>query len=183
MLSRFFSKAIIGIVSLTLSLFSSYKGIDVHFENLQYRIQTSKVYFTANLTQPFTKDAEDIFKSGEKIKIFFNFEIKKGEEKIDSEEFIHSVRFDTMKQEFLYYKSEENKYYEIKEFSKLISEISKFEFVTDYEVVKGKINFKLTAKLGKIHIAPLEREYNLMALWNWTKPYIETEIEVKKDEV
>ncbi len=183
MVTRFFSKALIGLVSLTLSLFSSYKGIDVNFENFAYQVKSSKVYFSANLTKPFTKDAEDIFKSGAKIKLFFNLEIYKGDKKIIKKKYLHSVRFDPMKQIFLFYKSEENKYYEIRDFEKLVSEISFFEYTANYDDVKGNIDFKLTANLNKIRISLLEREYNLMSLWNWSKPYFEKNIEVKENEI
>jgi hypothetical protein len=183
MITRFFSKALIGLVSVTLSLFSSYKGIDVSFENFQYKIKSSQVCFMTNLTKPFTKEAEDLFKSGEKIKIFFNLTIRRGGTIIVEDEYIHSIRFDTMKQKFLFYKSEENKYFEIKNFRELVKDVSKYEYKIDLEDVKGNISFKLEAHLGKIHIAPLEREYNLMALWNWSKPYLEKNIEVEYDEI
>ena len=117
------------------------------------------------------------------ILLNLNLEIYKGDKNIIKKKYLHSVRVDPMKQIFLFYKSEENKYYEIRDFEKLVSEISLFEYTANYDDVKGNIDFKLTANLNKIKISLLEREYNLMSLWNWSKPYFEKNIEVEEYEV
>ncbi|MCK4653720.1 MAG: hypothetical protein KAU01_04685, partial [Candidatus Cloacimonetes bacterium] len=68
------SKIISGFISLSILLLSSYEGNRATFSELTTSFLGDKIFIKTELINAFENDFEEIFKSGQRIDIFFNIE-------------------------------------------------------------------------------------------------------------
>ncbi len=165
------SKIINGVITLSILLLSTYEGNDAAFTALSVDFLGNNIYIKTQLIDAFENDFEEIFRSGQKIDIFFKIKIKNNSAVIHTNEFKHSVVFDPMSQFFTIELEEQDKSFSTELYHELIEGISKIEYFYKGDKLT-EIDVTLTSFLKKIRLESINKEYNMMMLWNFKKPKI-----------
>ncbi|MCD4797045.1 MAG: hypothetical protein K8R49_07760 [Candidatus Cloacimonetes bacterium] len=165
------SKIINGVISLSMLFLSTYEGNDAAFAAITANFLGNNIYLKTQLINAFENDFEEIFKSGQKIDIFFEIKIKNNSAVIHTNEFKHSVVFDPMSQFFTIELEEQEKSLSMESYQQLLETISNVEYSYKGDELT-EIDITLTSFLKKIHLESINKEYDMMMLWNFKKPKI-----------
>ncbi|MDO9578795.1 MAG: hypothetical protein Q7J16_13010 [Candidatus Cloacimonadales bacterium] len=176
------SKIITGVVTLSMLLLSSYEGNNAKFSSMMASYLGSKIYVNAQLVDAFENDFEKIFKSGQRIDIFFNISIYNKNEIAHEREFRHAVIFDPIKKYYNVFLEEQDVQSVITDYNELLETISHVEYFYNGEKYEGG-HVILSAYLKKIKLEHLNKEYDLMMLWKFKKPKMNKLCELSKEEI
>ncbi len=165
------SKIISGFISLSMLLLSSYEGNRAAFAELTASFLGDKIFIKTELVHAFENDFEEIFKSGQRIDIFFNIELKNQSVVIHENEFKHSVVFNPLSQFFTIGLEEQNISTTTDSYQELIDIISKVEYQYEGEEL-NEVNISIKSFLKKIRLQSINKEYDMMMLWKFKKPSI-----------
>ena len=165
------SKIITGVITLSMLLLSSYEGNNAAFENFTATVLGSNVYIKANLVSAFENDFEELFKSGQKIDIFFNINITDEDGPVYRDEFIHSILFNPLEQIYLIFLEEQRTQTTAASMEELIEIISNVDYVCKCEGFREG-NISITSHLKKIRLKSIGREYDMMMLWKFKRPTV-----------
>lgn len=166
------NKIITGVITLSMMLLSSYEGNNAKFDDVFASYVGSKIFVSAKLVEAFENDFVEIFKSGQKIDVFFKIQIFNQDTEIQEAEFCHSVIFDPLKNNFTVFleeKQEQITVSSVEQVKEIISAIEYYYNATKYD--GGHII--LSSYLKKIKLQSMQKEYDLMMLWKFKKPKIE----------
>src|SRR6056297_3130690 len=104
-----FDKIVSGLISISMALFSSYKGNDADFAFLHANLQENHITISAELENAFENDFEEIFKLGTDVYIYYHLEIENKTGEIFSSIFTHKVEYDPVLRRYFIDLSEQNK--------------------------------------------------------------------------
>jgi hypothetical protein len=175
------SKIITGVITLSMLLLSSYEGNNAVFNQMMASYIGSKIYVSAQLENAFENDFDEIFKSGQRVDIFFKIEIFNHDGKTHEREFRHAVIFDPLKKYYNVFLEEQNLQTVITDYDELIESISQVEYYYNGDKYEGG-HVTLTAYMKKIKLQKLKKEYDLMMLWKFKKPKINKRCEISREE-
>lgn len=177
------NKIVSGLVSIALFLFSSYKGNDATFSDIFIDYHKGRLSINTTLDNAFKNDFDDIFKSGKKIKVWFSIKIENYGKTIFEDKCYHQIEYDPLSQRFEIYLSEDNDYTYVKSNEEIIEEISEFEYTCDLNEVdfRDNLDIEITAFLKKVNFAKMNKEIDLMLLWNFKKPKIKKQFNINKN--
>ncbi|MCF7794668.1 MAG: hypothetical protein K9N09_12060 [Candidatus Cloacimonetes bacterium] len=167
------NKIITGVITLSMMLLSSYEGNNAKFDNVFASFVGSQIFVSAQLIDAFENDFEEVFKSGQRIEIFFNIKIFSEDLQIHDAEFRHAVLFDPLGKYYTVYLEEQQMQTTASNYEELKEIISNVEY--SYNSVKydgGHI--LLSAYLKKIKLQSMQKEYDMMMLWKFKKPKVNT---------
>lgn len=165
------SKIITGVITLSMLLLSSYEGNNAAFENFTATVLGSNVYIKANLISAFENDFEELFKSGQKIDIFFKVDIKDSERTVHEKEFKHSIIFNPLEQIYIIFLEDQNVQTSAVSLEELIEIISGIDYVCKCEGF-DEGNISLSSHLKKVRLKSIDKEYDMMMLWKFKKPSV-----------
>jgi len=164
-------KIFTGIVSLSMVLFSSYKGNEAKFTSLNALLTNDRIVISSELENAFDNDFSNIFKSGQKIEICFDLKIFEAKKVIHQKKFCHSVEYDPLYKNFAVELEENDKNLVMDSYTKLIKTISNIEYEYSGRV-PPTVRVSIKAHLKKLNLTTLGKEYNLMLLWKLKNPEI-----------
>ncbi|MCK9333104.1 MAG: hypothetical protein PHY41_03950 [Candidatus Cloacimonetes bacterium] len=170
MLEALGTKVFSGIVSLSLLLFSSFKGNDPHFGAISVRRSESFIYVSGSLQSAFENDFPSIFSSGTKIPIYFRIHIRQDGKTLSKQRFSHTVSFDTVTGIYELDRGKTNELFRSDSIEDLIREVSKFNFAFPHQAHWEHLNIRIEAELPKVRFEQLNKQVDLMVLWKYKKP-------------
>jgi hypothetical protein len=174
------SKILTGVVSLSMLLFSSFKGNDPSLSVINHRTSSSYLYLSGELLSAFDNDFSSIFASGVPIPIYFNLNIKSGNRTVVNKRFQHVVSFDPVSGVYELQKQGNPEVFRSKAVNEVIRELSLYQLSVPYQSTWGIVSVKLEAELPAVRFQELDQETDLMILWKYKKPAAKTQIDLRK---
>ncbi len=168
------------IVSLSVFLFSSYTGNDPAFGTLNSRAGESYLQLRTSLVSAFENDFPDVFKSGSTIPVNFILTIRNKNGVLVNRNFQNSVRYDPAQAVYEVKTGGMNRKLQTPNYHTMISEISGFECSIPYRSSWGIVSVSLEASLPSVRFEQLQKKVDLMVLWKYQKPKINTQLNLKK---
>ncbi len=165
------SKIITGVITLSMLLLSSYEGNNAAFENFTATVLGSNVYIKANLVTAFENDFEELFRSGQKIDIYFNVIITDRDGPVHQDEFIHSILFNPLERFYLIFLEEQQSQTTAGSLEELIEIISNIDYVCECEGF-DEGNISISSHLKKVRLKSIGKEYDMMMLWKFKRPSV-----------
>ena len=165
------SKIITGVITLSMLLLSSYEGNNAAFEDFTATVLGNNIYIKANLVQAFENDFEEVFKSGQRIDIFFTVDIRNSDGPVYQDEFRHSILFNPLEQRYVVFLEDQQTQTSVGSFEELIEVISNVDYVCKCEDF-DEGNISLSSYLKKIRLKSIGKEYDMMMLWKFSKPTV-----------
>ncbi|MDD3050944.1 MAG: hypothetical protein PHR06_07330 [Candidatus Cloacimonetes bacterium] len=172
------NKLFTGVVAFAMMFFSSYKGNDAKFKNLDVLLTGPQLIIRTELQDAFTNDFQEVFKSGKEIRVWFKIVVMAEKKTILQNEFFHEIQFDPLSQSFTLFIEETQATYEIEDYNELIRTISIVNYFYDLPDTyrHQKLTVELSSFLKKITLANLDKQVDLMMLWNYKTPFSSKEI-------
>ena len=168
------NKILTGVITLSMLLLSSYEGNNARFENVFASYVGNRIFISAELTEAFSNDFEELFQSGQRIDIFFKVQILDFEQQIEEKIFRHAVIFDPLNHEYTVYLEEQGERLLEADYAHLIELISHFEYTYNAEKYRGGYVI-LSSYLKKIRLQSTQKEYDMMMLWKFKQPKIKVD--------
>lgn len=174
------SKILAGVVSLSMLLFSSFKGNDPSLSAINHSTSSSYLYLSGQLHSAFDNDFPTIFASGVPIPIHYNLNIKSGNRAVVNKRFQHVVSFDPVTGVYEVQKQGEPEMYYSDSVEQVIRELSFYRFSVPYQSSWGIVKVRIEADLPKVSFPDLDQEMDLMILWKFKKPAAKTQIDLRE---
>ncbi|MDP8201230.1 MAG: hypothetical protein P9M11_03740 [Candidatus Tenebribacter burtonii] len=174
-------KVISGLAAFSMLLLSSYQGNEAAFSNYTTSFLGNRMFPECKLENAFENDFEEIFKSGQIIDIFFNVIIDLEGSVIHEEEFRHSIIFDPLTQLFSIELEDQDLSFSTNSYDELKIIISNIEYSFKDENIKD-CTITINAHLPKIRLIALNKDFDLMMLWKFSKPQLTTNLASKQYE-
>jgi len=178
MIGSLLYKTYLNIVSLSVLLFSNYVGNSVSFSPLSMQNVGDNIVCSAHLLNAFENDFEEIFKSGKEIRVWFEFKALNNSKIIHFEKFYHAFKWDVKSRVYYVELQEQSFTTTAKTTEELVYLLSVVEFPFYRAKHRGNISIELTAYLPKIYMDEINKEFDLMLLWNLKKPSVKKEINI-----
>jgi len=177
MFQAFTNKVVTGIISLSMVLFSSYKGNPAKFENLMLDNSINGIAIEASLSDAFENDFEDVFKSGSSVRVFFELKILEDKNELYSSNFSHMVLFDTQTKLFTLELEEQDLTLTELPYKRMLEQLAHISCDVD-EILPSTIMIVLTSYLPKMRLESVDQEYDMMILWNMKRPTIKRQFNI-----
>lgn len=180
MLELLGSKIMVGVVSLSLLLFSSFQGNDPQLGAIKHYSSSSTLYLSGELLSAFDKDFESIFASSVPIPVYFKLNIKSGSRTVLTRQLTHLVSFNPATGIYVLRKGTEPELLRTSSVEQIIKEISKYKFNIPYKSSWGLININIQAEMPRVRLEEKGKEIDLMMLWKYKKPSAKIQIDLHK---
>jgi hypothetical protein len=178
----FSQKLLASLVTVSVFLFSSFKGNDASFSTMQIHNSGNYLILQSNLVNSFDNDFQDIFQSGKQVDVWFNLEIKQNKNILYKQEFRHSVQYDHLSSVYKVFLEEQHQNISVKDYSEMIRLMSHIEYSLPSKHEWKKIDIHLDSYLKTMRIESLKKEINLMVLWKLKKPECKESVDLKTNE-
>ncbi len=175
-------KVFTGLVSIAMVMFSSYEGNNAEFSKILINHNPENIRIRTVLVNAFENDFEQIFRSGTPIIINYNFQVKKEDTIIAVKTYKNSVVFDPMNRFFQVNAEAANHHTFVHSLEELIPLLSEVDIFFDHWNVTGTYHFELSADMEKVYLSSLDREFDLLLLWNLKAPVATFEYTVERYE-
>jgi len=175
-------KVFTGLVSIAMVMFSSYEGNNAEFSKILINHNPGTIRIRTVLMNAFENDFEQIFRSGTPIIINYNIEVEKDDTTITLKTYKNSVVFDPMNRIFQVDAEASNHYTFVSSLEELVPLLSEVDIFFDYGTETGTYRFRLSADMEKVYLTSVDREFNLMLLWNLKTPVATFEYTVERYE-
>jgi hypothetical protein len=163
-------KVVSGFLNVTMMLFSSYQGNNPSFSEIFLHNDLNNINIRTELVSAFDNDFQTIFKSGKPIIIYFSLTTQKDKEPAENHTFAHVVVFHPLKAYYQINLGPDNNQVITESYEELLTLISHLEFIYSYSGEPGVYHFTLTASLDKIRLDTMDRDFDMMMLWNFKQP-------------
>lgn len=178
MLGSLVSKVYLNVLAFSVLLFSNYTGNVVNFTDVKAKAVGDNIVFSTFLETAFENDFNEIFKSGKEIKVWFEFRVLKDNKIVHFEKFYHQVKWNPSKQEYSIDLQEQNYKVSVKNFQELKYYLSNVEYPFYKSTHKGDFQIEFKSYLPKVYLDTINKEVDLMLLWNMKRPTIKREIRI-----
>ncbi|MFO7896330.1 MAG: DUF4390 domain-containing protein [Candidatus Cloacimonadales bacterium] len=169
------NKIIMGVVSAGMLLFSSYEGNEVKFSSPQLIVNENSYYLSTNLESAFDNSFEEILKSGEEIFIDFELKMEKNPWDFKTITFYHSTQYNSMNKSYTVRLDEQQQFQQVNDFANLVSLLSHVNMQwEEYELEVSKLT--LSASIRNVRLPSLDKQYNMMMLWNFKQPTLKIDL-------
>ena len=174
-------KVISGLAAFSMLLLSSYQGNEASFSAYTTSFLDDRLFFECKLENAFDNDFEEIFKSGQSIDIFFGVIIELNNLIIHEEEFRHSIIFDPLTQVFSIELEDQDLSLSTNSYDELKIIISNIEYSFKDKNIRD-CSLMLNAYLPKIRLQALNKDFDLMMLWKYSKPKLTAKLVSENNE-
>jgi|GEM_PF-3628876 hypothetical protein len=174
----FAGKALSGIVSAAMMLFSSYEGNHAAFSDVLIGHDADVIRIRTKLVNAFEHDFEQIFRSGSPVIVTYSLTVKRDGYVIDTLDYHNTILFDPMNRYFQIDAEAANYYTYTDSCEELRVIISQIDIFYDYWGIEGTYSFDLMAYMDRITLESLEREFDPMLLWHNRTPKISFDYKV-----
>lgn len=164
-----FDKLFSGVISIAMMLFSSFEGNKPVFTEPEVLFKQNKLIIKTQLINAFENDFEKIFKSGNEVQVYFDLKLKYKDRVIFRKEYIHSVTFDPLHQDYSINLEERNARHSPSSYQKMLELVSKFELELDNRL-PNEVDLTLEAYLKNLKLEIMDKECDLMLLWRYNRP-------------
>lgn len=180
MFELFTSKILAGVVSLSMLLFSSFKGNDPQFSAINHHNSSSAIYLSGELLSAFNNDFDSIFASSATIPVHFKLTIKSGTRTVESRKFRHLVDFNPVTGIYVLRKEGDPEVLRTSSVEQIIKEVSQYSFSIPYQSSWGLVSVSIQAELPVVRFEELDKDMDLMVLWKHRKPSAKIQIDLRK---
>jgi hypothetical protein len=172
-------KLLANLVTISVFLFSSFKGNDADFSAMHIQNSGSYLILQTHLVNSFDNDFKEIFQSGKQVDIWFNLEVKQNKEMLHKEVFRHSVQYDPLTSVYKVYLQEQHESRSVKSYSEVQQMISTMEYSLPTKPEWKKIDIHLESYLKSMRIDSMNKDIDLMMLWKMKKPVCKNSVDLK----
>jgi hypothetical protein len=172
-------KLLANLVTISVFLFSSFKGNDVDFTALHVNNSGNYLILQTQLENSFDNDFQEIFQSGKQVDIWFNVEVKQSKNMLHKQLFRHSVQYDPLQSAYKVYLQEQHETRTLKNYTEMLQMISKVEYSLPSKPEWKKIDIQIDSYLPSIRIESMNKDVNLMVLWKMKKPVCKLSVDLK----
>lgn len=180
---NFAEKLFAGVVSITMMLFSSYEGNHARFSEVLTGYNEEVIMIRTSLVNAFENDFEQIFRSGSPVTVTIELKVSRDNQLIDTKEYRNTVLFDPLNRYFQVEAEASNYHSFTTSFDELITVISEIDIFYETWGIEGTYRFELTAGMDRVHLASLDKEFDLMMLWHYKNPRVTFEYKVERYEI
>lgn len=175
-------KLLANLVTISVFLFSSFKGNDAGFSAMHVQNSGNYLIVQTRLVNSFENDFNEIFQSGKQVDIWFHLVVKENKTELHTQEFRHSVQYDPLASVYKVYLQEQHITRNIKDYSDMIRMISGVEYSFPAKPGWGKINIHLDSYMKSLRIDSMNKDIDLMMLWKLKKPTCKVNLDLKTNE-
>lgn len=180
MLDALSTRVLAGVVSLSMLLFSSFKGNDPRLSSISHSKSGSFVYLRAQLQSAFENDFPSIFASGTPIPVHYNLEVRSGNSVVARRRVVNQVSYDPASGVYELVRDGAQATF-TESIDEVKRELAYFEYALPYQSSWGMVSAKIEAELPKVHFRQLDKELDLMVLWKYKKPATKAQIDLRRD--
>ena len=170
MFEAFGSRVLAGVVSLSMLLFSSFKGNDPKMTNLGYRNSDSFLYVSGIMENAFDNDFPTIFASGTPISVIYDLEIRQGNRIVAKNSFRHTVNYNPATGIYELRKDGRGDLFRSDSVQDIMRHLSSFDFGIPHQPSWAQVQIRIEARLPVVHFDTMNKEVDLMVLWKYKKP-------------
>lgn len=174
------SKILTGVVSLSLLLFSSFKGNDPQLGAINYYASSSTLYLSGELLSAFENDFDSIFASSASIPVYFTLNIKSGSSTVINRQIRHLVAYNPSSGIYVLRKDGDPDILRSSSMQEIITEISQYSFSVPYQSSWGLVTVSIKAEMPVVRLKEMDKELDLMVLWKHKKPSAKIQINLLK---
>lgn len=174
------SKLLVGVVSLSMLLFSSFKGNDPQLSAINHRSSSTKLYLSGELLYAFDNDFDSIFASSAPIPVHFQLKIKSGKRVVVNQRFTHLVSYSPATGIYELRKDGQTDILRTSSVQQIIKGISQYSFSLPYQSSWGLCSVSIKAEMPVLRLEELDKEVDLMVLWKYKKPSAKLQIDLRK---
>ncbi len=172
-------KLLANLVTISVFLFSSFKGNDADFSALHIKNSGSYLILQTHLENSFDNDFQEIFQSGKQVDVWFNLEVKQNKNMLHKQVFRHSVQYDPLSSIYRIYLQEQHQARSVKSYAEMKQLMENVEYSLPAKPEWTKIDIHLDSYLKKMHIESMNKEIDLMVLWKMKKPVCKSSLDLK----
>jgi hypothetical protein len=172
-------KLLTTLITVSVFLFSSFKGNDAVFSDLFVRNSGSYLIVQTQLQHAFDNDFQDIFKSGKTVDIWFNLEAKQRKEMLHKQVFRHSVQYDQLAGIYKIYLQEQRISRQVSSYEDMLKVISTIQYNLPLKHEWNNVELHVDAFLKKMKFAGYSKDMDLMMLWKLKKPAVNLNVDLK----
>ncbi|MCB5254314.1 MAG: hypothetical protein LHW58_01600 [Candidatus Cloacimonetes bacterium] len=180
MLEALGSKILTGVVSLSMLLFSSFKGNDPRFSAIDYYYSSTTLYLSGELLSAFDNDFDSIFASSATIPVYFTLSIKSGNRTVVNQQLRHLVSYDPVSGIYVLRKDGDPNILRSSSVQQIIKEMSQYGFSLPYKSSWGLVTASVKAEMPTVRLDNMDNELDLMVLWKYKKPSAKIQINLQK---
>jgi len=174
--TNLFQSTINTVVAVGALFYSSIDGVRADFSNLDVAVSQNIVIVSTQLTNCNSDGLDQIFKSGERVSIYFDLELvsDQNDQLIYRKKFNHSIRYSLLENTYDVFKSEIETVLIGLDFEGAKNEMSQIIALPTIEVtqLESDVNyhFRVTAWMEDIQLQGMEKPLNLMYYWSSIRP-------------
>ncbi len=175
-----FQKTINTVVAVGSLFYSTIDGVQAGFSNLEVDVSQNIVVVSTQLIDCYSDGLDQIFKSGERITIYYKLELvsDQNNKPIYEKEIRHSIRYSLLEKTYDVYKSEIETVLIGLDFIRAKNELSQIIAIPTIDVAQLESNigyhFRITAWMDNIQLQGMEKPLNLMYYWSSIRPVYES---------
>jgi hypothetical protein len=175
----FGQKLLANLVTISVFLFSSFKGNDANFSNINVHNSGNYLILQTQLVNSFDNDFQEIFQSGKQVDVWFNLEVKQSKDMLHKEVFRHSAQYDPLQSVYKVYLQEQHETRSVKTYQDMLKMISQVEYSLPSKPKWKKIDIHFDAYLKSMRIESMKKDVDLMVLWKMKKPVTKLTVDLK----
>ncbi|HNX00087.1 MAG TPA: DUF4390 domain-containing protein [Candidatus Cloacimonadota bacterium] len=172
-------KLLANLVTISVFLFSSFKGNDASFSAMHVQNSGNYLILQTHLENSFENDFQEIFQSGKQVDVWFNLEVKQNRNLLQKQEFRHSVQYDPLSAAYKVYLQEQKTTRVVRDYADMVQLISDVEYTLPPKPGWSKIDIHLDSFLKKMPMESTNKEIDLMMLWKLKKPVCKISLDLK----
>ncbi|MCK9584524.1 MAG: hypothetical protein M0R69_06400 [Candidatus Cloacimonetes bacterium] len=174
------TRIMVGVISLSMLLFSSFKGNDPQLGTINHYSSSSTLYLSGELLSAFDNDFDTVFASSATIPVYFTLKIKSGNRNVVNRQFKHLVKFNPATGIYELRKDGKPDVFRSSSMQQIVKEISQYSFSVPYQSSWGLISVSVQAEMPIVRFEELNKEVDLMVLWKYKKPSAKIQIDLRK---
>lgn len=173
-------KFLAGVVSISMLLFSSFKGNTPSFGNTTYNNTGTYLHLKTSLVSAFDNDFPSIFSSGATIPVHYYLTIKSGNTTVVNRKYTQNVTYDPGKGIYEITRNGIANKIRTQSPSQVAAELSALECSVPIKTEWGNVTLRWEAVLPKVHFDQLDKTVDLMVLWKYKKPEAKLQLNLKR---
>jgi len=177
------SKSVItGIITLGSMFQSTIYGVNAEFSSLDVYAKGGTIYVTSSLDNCFSPDLDEIFHTGQPIRIHYRIQMFSADLEIPffQQNVFRELRYDLLDHYYFVQNSEDE---ESIRCETLVNAKERLSIVDGFALLSRDLlndgeqyYVKITAYMDKIYLPEMDQEINLMHYWNKIRPEFQTEV-------
>jgi len=180
MLEALGTKVMAGLVSLSMFLFSSFTGNDPELSSLRATAGNSYLQISTHLEHAFDNDFPELFRSGTAIPIHFKLEIKSGAVVMFTRQYTNSSTYNSATGAWTVSLGSSSRSVKHSAYQQMLADLGSLECSIPYDSSWGVVNVRAEAWMPTVKFDRMDRDLNLMVLWNYKRPVVKARFNLRK---